>query len=67
MDQEVPRMSKEELRERAREIEILDVRSEKDWSRSGSKIPGARRETPSDEDRWMERWPKEKTYVLYCA
>lgn len=67
MGQEVPRMSKEELRERSRQIEVLDVRSEKDWSKSGGKIPGARREDPHEVDRWMERYPREKTYALYCA
>jgi rhodanese-related sulfurtransferase len=67
MAERAPRMSKEELRERLYEVVILDVRSEKDWSQSDLKIPESRRETPSEEFRWMEAYPKNQTYVLYCA
>lgn len=66
MSEKVPRISKEELRERLHEVVVLDVRSEKDWNESDSKIEGSRRETPT-EDRWMEVYPKDQTYVMYCA
>lgn len=67
MSEKVPRMSKEELRERLHEVVILDVRSEKDWNESDLKIQGSRRETPTEESRWIEVYPKDQTYVLYCA
>jgi rhodanese-related sulfurtransferase len=67
MSEKVPRMSKEELRERLHEVVILDVRPEKDWNESDSMIQGARRETPTEAYRWMEMYPKDQTYVLYCA
>jgi rhodanese-related sulfurtransferase len=60
-------MSKEEARERMHEFVFLDVRSEKDWNESEVKIQGARREIPGEEHRWMEKYPKDKAYVLYCA
>lgn len=41
MVDQVPRMSKEELRERSGEIVILDVRSGKDWNAAELKIRGA--------------------------
>jgi rhodanese-related sulfurtransferase len=67
MSEKVPRMSKEELRERLHEVVILDVRAEKDWNESDVKIEGSRREKPTEEYRWMERYPKDQTYVLYCG
>ena len=67
MAQEVPRMSKVELRERLHDVVLLDVRSPKDWDRSEWKIKGSRREIPTEENRWMERHPKDRTYVLYCG
>jgi rhodanese-related sulfurtransferase len=67
MAEKVPRMSKEELRERLHEVVVLDVRSEKDWNESDLKILGSRREIPAEENRWMELYPKGQTYVLYCA
>ena len=63
---EVPRMSKEELRERLNELVVLDIRSEKDWEKSDSKIRGAIRETPGEESRWSEKYPRNRTYALYC-
>jgi rhodanese-related sulfurtransferase len=67
MAEQVPRKSKEEVRERMNELMLLDVRSEKDWNQSHLKIQGARRETPGEESRWMEKYPKDQSYVLYCA
>lgn len=64
---DVTRISKEELRERMSQIVVLDVRSEKDWKKSDSKIRGAIRETPGEEGRWVEQYPLDRTYVLYCA
>lgn len=67
MAEQVPRISREELRERLLEFVTLDVRSEKDWESSDLKIQDAQCEAPDKLDRWINRYPKNQTYVLYCA
>jgi rhodanese-related sulfurtransferase len=66
---DVPRMTKEELRARlgAPELVILDLRIGRDWQASDLKIKGAVREDPGDVAGWVEKYPKEKTIVTYCA
>jgi hypothetical protein len=66
---DVPRMTKEELRARlgAPELVILDLRIGRDWQASDLKITGAVREDPGDVAGWVEKYPKEKTIVTYCA
>jgi hypothetical protein len=66
---EVPRMSKEELRAMLGnpDLVIIDVRSGKDWEASQSKIKGAVREEPWQAKSWADKYDKDKTYVLYCA
>jgi hypothetical protein len=67
---EVSRMTKEELKALlgSSGITILDVRAGLDWEDSEWKIPGAIREDPRKEVKsWAEKYPKEKTLVLYCA
>jgi predicted sulfurtransferase len=66
---EVPRMSKEELRAMLGnpDVVIIDVRSSKDWEASQSKIKGAVREEPRQAKSWADKYDKDKTYVLYCA
>ena len=66
---EVPRMSKEELRAMLGnpDLVIIDVRSGKDWEASQSKIKGAVREEPRQAKSWADKYDKDKTYVLYCA
>jgi len=70
MTAEVPRMTQEELKARlgSPDVIILDVRAGFDWDDAEWKIPGAIREDPKKEVRsWADRYPKEKTLVLYCA
>jgi hypothetical protein len=66
---EVPRMTKKDLKARltSRDVVILDVRIGKDWKDSELKIKGAVRENPKDVDSWADKYPKDKTIVLYCA
>jgi predicted sulfurtransferase len=66
---EVPRMSKEELRAMLGnpDVVIIDVRTDKDWEASQSKIKGAVREEPRQAKSWADKYDKDKTYVLYCA
>jgi len=66
----VSRMSKEELKEMLGkpELVVLDVRSGSDWKKSDQKIQGAVREDPDKPAKtWAEKYPKDKTIVLYCA
>ena len=67
--QDVQRMSKEELKGMLGNpnLVIIDVRTGGDWNTSEEKIRGAVREEPGKVDSWMGNYPKEKTYVFYCA
>ena len=66
---EVPRITKEELRAKLGDpdLAILDVRRANDWSTSSVKIKGAVRADPADVAAWADKYPTEKTLVLYCA
>ena len=66
---EVPRMTKEELKEKlgSPEVTIIDVRSGTDWKASEMKIKGAVRGSPQDLESWVKTHPKDNTLVLYCA
>ena len=67
MSQEVPRISKEELKEMLGQpdVVIVDVRAGSDWSDSPVKVKGAVREEPDKIDSWIEKYPKDKTLVFY--
>ena len=66
---DVPVMTKEELKAQmdSSDVMILDVRKGKDWKSSEFKIKGASRADPNELDKWAETYPKDKTFVLYCA
>jgi hypothetical protein len=66
---DVPKISKEELQTMLGNPEaiIIDVRAGGDWSANDSKIKGAIREDPGKVDSWMDKYPKDKTLVFYCA
>jgi len=66
---DVPIMTKEELKAQmdSSDVMILDVRKGKDWKSSEFKIKGASRANPKELDKWAETFPKDKTFVLYCA
>jgi len=69
MSQEIPKMSKEELQKvlDKPDIIIVDVRSGMDWQASTMKIKGAVREEPDQVGSWINKFPKDKTLVFYCA
>jgi rhodanese-related sulfurtransferase len=69
LSQEVPRITKEELKEMLEkpDIVVVDVRAESDWKASKMKIKGAVREEPEKIDSWMDKYSKEKTLIFYCA
>ena len=49
------------------DVIIIDVRTNYDWSTSKVKIKGAVREEGMKFGAWMNKYPKDKTIVLYCA
>ena len=66
---EVPRISKEDLLIRMTnpDVIIVDVRLSGDAADSGSKIKGAVREDSHKVETWMDKYPRDKTLVFYCA
>lgn len=69
LSQEVPRMTKEELKEMLGkpDVVVVDVRAGSDWKASTTKIKGAVREEPDKIDSWMGKYSKDKTLIFYCA
>ena len=65
----VPRMTKEELKPLIGDpnVIVIDVRSMGDWQKDTLMIKGAIREDPVDVTSWMDKYPKEKTFVFYCS
>jgi rhodanese-related sulfurtransferase len=65
---DVPKISKEELNAMFGDpgLLIIDVRRERDWKSSSLKIRGAVWEDFLDVDIWAQKYPKNKTIVLYC-
>jgi hypothetical protein len=49
------------------DVIILDVRLEGEWKKSEWKIKGAIHENPEDFKSWFNKYPKEKTLILYCS
>jgi hypothetical protein len=64
---EVPRITKEELKEVLTdpEIIIIDVRKKKEWGKSDTKLPEAVWEEPRDPRVWAGNYPKDKHLVFY--
>ena len=49
------------------DVIIIDVSSNEGWDSRDKKIPGALREEPMKFESWMNKYPKDKTIVLYCS
>jgi rhodanese-related sulfurtransferase len=66
---DVPRMTKDELKAMLGnpDLVVIDVRAQRDWKKSDLKIQSAVREDPETVDSWADKYPKDKTIVLYCA
>jgi hypothetical protein len=64
---DVPRITKEELKSMLGnpDVVILDVRGSNSWKASEKKIKGAVWEDPRDMESWTDKYPKDKTLVLY--
>ena len=48
------------------DVVIIDVRKQKSWWRSTTKIHGAVREDPANISQWIDKYSKTKTLILYC-
>jgi rhodanese-related sulfurtransferase len=66
---DAPRMTKEELKAMldSPNLILIDVRTQRDWKESDLKIKGAVREDPGAVESWVNKYPKDKTLVFYCA
>jgi hypothetical protein len=49
------------------DVIVIDVRTNYYWDKSDVKIKGAAREEIMKFGSWMNKYPKDKTIVLYCA
>jgi len=65
---DVPKITAEELSAKlgSPDLIIVDVRIERDWKSSPLKVKGAVWEDFLDVDTWAQKYPKDKTIVLYC-
>ena len=65
---DVPKITTEELKAILDnpDLRIIDVRIKRDWEKSTLKIRGALWEDFFEIDTWAQKYPKDKTIVLYC-
>lgn len=65
--QAVPRMTVEQLKANLDDpnLIIIDVRTGPDWKNSPVKIKGAIHEEPFRIGTWIEKYPTDKTVVIY--
>ena len=63
------RMSKDELRSMlgSADLVVIDVRTEKEWKKSDKKIIGSTWKDAEEVNAWADKYPKDKTIVLYCS
>jgi rhodanese-related sulfurtransferase len=64
---EIPRIPKDELRARLDDPEtaVIDVRQEQ--SEATEKIRNAALEDVNKVDNWADKYPKDKSIILYCS
>ena len=67
--EEVPKITPDQLKAMLDDpnVVIIDTRLGTDWNDSDSKIKGAVRENPMEVSSWMNKYPKDKALVFYCA
>ena len=66
---DVPRISVDDAKKLLGnpDVVIIDVRTEKSWWSSTTKILGAVREDPSKVSEWMGKYSKTQTLLFYCT
>ena len=50
-----------------RGLTVIDVRDPKSWASSAEKIPGAVREDPGTVSKWLSKYKRSDSIVVYCA
>ncbi|MBU2499596.1 MAG: hypothetical protein KKE57_11905 [Proteobacteria bacterium] len=67
--QDVKMISPDELKKTlgSPDLVVIDVRSAGDWDSSDLKIQDAVREDPANVASWVEKYPKDRSLVFYCA
>jgi len=53
--------------DRGERFVFVDVRSQKDWNESGSRLPGAIRMEASEIEQHLSEIPQGRTIVTYCS
>lgn len=66
--EEIPRLSKEEVRDLMGKpgVVLIDVRYDKSWKKSDTKIAGSVRENPNEIGSWTGKYAKDTKIILYC-
>jgi hypothetical protein len=64
---DAPKISKEALSTMLGnpDVVIIDVRTERDWTRSDRRIKGAVWEDSEEVEQWANKYPRDKTIILY--
>ena len=62
-------ITKEELRPLLGRLDVvvIDMRTGRDWNDATLKIKGAVREDPMKPGMWIDKYPKDKMMIFYCA
>jgi hypothetical protein len=66
---DIPRISVDDAKQLMDDpnVVIIDVRTQKTWWSSTTKISGAVRENPSKVSEWMGKYSKTQTLLFYCT
>ena len=69
MSADITMITKDDLKTKLgnKDVVVLDVRMDVEWQSSDFKIKGAVWENATDVEIWANKYPKDKTLVLYCA
>ncbi|MBF0464685.1 MAG: hypothetical protein HQK88_07930 [Nitrospirae bacterium] len=67
--EDAPRLTIDELKAKlgSPDVVVIDVRVQGAYNNSKMKIKGAVRENPALFGQWSQKYPKDKTLVLYCT
>jgi hypothetical protein len=49
------------------DVVVIDMRFGHDWNDATLKIKGAVREDPMKPGQWLDKYPKDKMIIFYCA
>jgi rhodanese-related sulfurtransferase len=63
----VPRMSKDELKQRLTESDLTIIDLRLNYDQSSLTIPHAKRENPQNVDSWAGGYDSTKPMILYCS